>query len=352
MNPQLIFWLLVMLAIFQLFTISSANTAIKELLKTKVFRDKLERLEEKQARKKKNPSTGVGLAIVALLVPAFSYASEIVHPPMLGFEITATTVYAMLGVNIVLAVVQWFLRRLFQNMVNIDQTDEDILLAEADKKKKRIDVLRLLTDAVPLEEEASVETDHEYDGIRELDNNLPPWWKYGFYLTIVVGIIYILNFHFFKFGDLQIQAYEKELVAAEKAVQDYLKAQALNVDENSVEYKTDPAVLKSGKSIFNQYCKVCHGAEGQGLVGPNFTDNYWIHGGSIQDIFKTVKYGAKNGMKSWKDELNPVDMQAVSSFIKSLVGTNPANPKAPQGELYVEPEQTATPADSSIAVNQ
>lgn len=349
MNNQLIFWLLVLIAFIQLLSINAINTSIKALLQTKIFRDKLEKLDSKSNRKSSSGKELLGVLFL-LLVPGILTASpeDITYPPMLGFEITKSTVYIMLSINGVLILLQWYLRKLFKNMLNIDKTEEDILLEEAEKKKSRINVIRILTDAVPLEEEASVETDHEYDGIRELDNNLPPWWKWGFYLSIVVGIIYLLNFHFFKIGDLSIAAYEKEMIAAEKSVQDYLKAQALNVDEHSVAFINDAATLKSGKSLFIQYCKVCHGAEGQGLVGPNFADDYWIYGGGIKDIFKTVKYGAKNGMKSWKDELNPIQMQAVSSFIKTLKGTNPENPKAPQGELYVEPMAI----DSNAVVTQ
>lgn len=348
MSNELIFWALVVVALIQLLALSATSNAIKTILKTKMFRDKLDILDQKLEKKKhEKPLT---IIVIGLMIPALANAAEGRLDSSLGFVITTNTLYVMAAVNVILLLIQWYLNGLFKNMYHIDQLEEDVLREKALKKKSKINIMRLLTDAVPLDEEESVATDHEYDGIRELDNNLPPWWKYGFYLSIVVAFIYFFNYHVFKISDLPVEAYEKEMVAAEKSVQEYLIAQALNVDENSVVYKNDPAVLKAGKSIFDQYCKVCHGDEGQGLVGPNFTDDYWLYGGSMKDIFKTVKYGAKNGMKSWKDELNPVQMQSVASFIKSLKGNTPENPKDPQGDLYVE--QVEVSIDSTTVVTQ
>jgi cytochrome c oxidase cbb3-type subunit 3 len=348
MSNELIFWVLIVVILIQLLALAATSNAIKTILKTKMFRDKLNILENKLEKKnKKNP---LPIILIGIMIPALTNAADGHLDSSLGFEITTNTIYTMAMASGILLLLQWYLNVLFKNMFNIDQTEEDVLKAKELNKKDKVSIMRILTDAVPLEEEASVETDHEYDGIRELDNNLPPWWKYGFYISIVVAFIYFFNYHVFKISDLPQEAYQKEMVEAEKSVQEYLEAQALNVDENSVVFKNDPAVLKTGKSIFDQYCKVCHGGEGQGLVGPNFTDDYWLYGGSIKDIFKTVKYGAKNGMKSWKDELNPVQMQAVASFIKSLKGNTPENPKEPQGELYIE--EQVTPADSASTVSQ
>ena len=247
----------------------------------------------------------------------------------------------------VLLGVIWYLKTLMFSIVNIDKTEDELAFKETPKNKKSL--VRILTDAVPLEEEESVETDHEYDGIRELDNNLPPWWKWGFYMSIVFAIIYLFNYHVFKTGDLQIEAYQKEIIKAEKDIQLYLASQAMNVDENSVVYMTEKADLNQGKSLFNNYCAVCHGGAGEGVVGPNLTDEYWIHGGSINDVFRTIKYGAQRGMKSWKDELNPIQIQQVSSFIVSLRGSNPSNPKSPEGALY-EFDENKQPSDSTAIV--
>ena len=212
-------------------------------------------------------------------------------------------------------------------------------------------ILMSLTDVVPIEEEESILLDHDYDGIKELDNNLPPWWKYGFYLTIVTGVIYLLHFHVFKTGDLQGKEYDNAIAQAKIEVDEFMKTSANNVDENTVKVLTEASDITAGKDLFIANCVACHGKGGEGTVGPNLTDEYWIHGGSIQDLFKTLKYGwVEKGMKSWKDDLSPIQMAQVSSYIRTLKGTNPPNPKAPQGDLYSE-AGVAPLNDSTIIKN-
>lgn len=216
----------------------------------------------------------------------------------------------------------------------------------AETRRVESPLFQSLTDAVAVEDEASILLDHDYDGIKELDNNLPPWWKYGFYLTIVVGIAYIFHYHINGSGDLQTAEYEKEMAKAKMEIEEYMKTSANKVDESSVKLLTDAKDITSGKDAFIASCAACHGRLGEGGVGPNLTDEYWIHGGSIQDIFKTIKYGwAEKGMKSWKEDLSPMQIAQVSSFIMTLKGTNPSNAKAPQGDLYVE--KGAAPSDST-----
>lgn len=212
-------------------------------------------------------------------------------------------------------------------------------------------IINILTDAVPVENEESILLDHDYDGIKELDNNLPTWWKYGFYLTILIGVVYLFNYHVSGSGDLQIAEYDKEMAKAKLEVEEFMKNSANKVDENTVKVSKDATQLAAGKDAFIASCAACHGRLGEGGVGPNLTDEYWIHGGSIQDVFKTIKYGwTEKGMKSWKDELSPMQISQISSFILSLKGTNPPNGKAPQGDLYTEKaivsDSTATVVDS------
>ena len=203
--------------------------------------------------------------------------------------------------------------------------------------------------AASVEKEKDILLDHDYDGIQELDNALPPWWKYGFYLTIVIGIIYLYRYHISHDGPSSKQEFAAEMQKGEDEKAAYLAKSANNVDENSVTLLTDAAALGAGKETFVKNCAPCHVADGGGNVGPNLTDDYWLHGGSIKDVFKSIKYGWQDkGMKSWKDDLSPKQIQEVASFIKSLHGTHPAVPKAPQGELYIEAgggktDSTATP---------
>lgn len=208
-------------------------------------------------------------------------------------------------------------------------------------------VNKMLNDAVPVEKEADVLLDHDYDGIKELDNNLPPWWKYGFYLTIVFAFVYIAHYHVVGSGNVQLDEYNEQLAEAEAQKLERLKNSAANVDETTATLLTADADVASGKKIFAEKCIVCHGAGGEGTVGPNLTDEYWIHGGDIKDVFKIVKYGfPSKGMISWQGQLNPIQIQQVASYIKSLKGTNPPNPKAPQGDLYQE--SVADAIDSTV----
>ena len=202
--------------------------------------------------------------------------------------------------------------------------------------------------AVPMEKEKDLLLDHNYDGIQELDNSLPPWWKYGFYLTIVVAFIYIYRFHISHDGMSQHEEYVAEMQKGEEDKAAYLAKSANNVDESTVVLLTDNGAVSEGHELFVKNCAPCHLPDGGGNVGPNLTDDYWLHGGGIKDIFKSIKYGWQDkGMKSWKDDLSPKQIQEVASFIKSLKGTHPAVPKAPQGDLYIESSQGSKAGDST-----
>lgn len=190
-----------------------------------------------------------------------------------------------------------------------------------------------MTDAVPLERESEILLDHDYDGIKELDNNLPPWWVAMFYATVIFGVVYIWYYHFTGEAKGQSVEYQQELVEAEEQ----MKLMADRVDENSVTLLTDVNKLKSGGEIFAKNCAACHGKLGEGGVGPNLTDAYWLHGGKIQHVFKTIKYGVPSkGMIAWQAQLGPSQIQEVASYIVTLKGTNPPNGKAPQGDFEKE----------------
>lgn len=209
-----------------------------------------------------------------------------------------------------------------------------------------------MNDAVPIEQEESIMTDHAYDGIRELDNRLPPWWLYGFYLTIVFGVIYVLNFHILKTGDLSAAEYDKEMATAKEQVETYLASLTNLIDETNVTRLEDEASIAAGKTIFTSKCAACHGQQGEGGVGPNMTDSYWLHGGDIQSIFKTIKYGVPaKGMISWQSQLGPQEIQQVASYIYTLEGTNPPNGKEPQGDLFDRGGGAPAATDSTAVVD-
>lgn len=201
----------------------------------------------------------------------------------------------------------------------------------------------------PLDHEASIDTGHSYDGIHELDNITPPWFKVGFILSIVFAFGYLYRYQVVKSAPLQYEEYTIEVAEAKLQQEEYLKNQKDNVDENTVVMLGADGV-SSGAVLYKNNCVACHGAQGQGGVGPNLTDDYWIHQGGIKDIFKTLKYGwQEKGMKSWKDDFSPVQMAQLSSFVKSLKGTKPPTPKEAQGDLYTE--VTDSTAVKAIAVD-
>ncbi|MBN2172930.1 MAG: c-type cytochrome [Bacteroidales bacterium] len=170
--------------------------------------------------------------------------------------------------------------------------------------------------------------DHEYDGIKELDNDLPPWWKWLFYISIAFGIIYLVRLWVFQSEDLyQVQEYQKDM---EEAASIVTKPAA----DFEIKVLDDPASLANGKDTYDKICQVCHLIDGGGLVGPNFTDNYWIHGNTMEDMYQIVTDGViEKGMIPYKDQLSPTQrLEVLSYIIKDLHGTTPANPKAPQGE--------------------
>jgi cytochrome c oxidase cbb3-type subunit 3 len=205
-----------------------------------------------------------------------------------------------------------------------------------------------LTDNIPIEREEEIDLGHDYDGIRELDNNLPPWWKYGFYLTIVYAVIYMFVFHWSGNDWSSTKEYEEEMAIAAAEKEAYLEKAANAVNENNVALLTDATALAAGEETFVTLCAACHMTDGGGGIGPNLTDNYWIHGGSIKDVFTTIKYGVpEKGMISWQDQLSPKEMSEVASYIMTLVGTTPAAPKEAQGDLYTPAEGGNAPADST-----
>ena len=193
-----------------------------------------------------------------------------------------------------------------------------------------------LVALTPLENEDEILLKDDYDGIKELDNRIPPWFNYLFYFTVLFGIYYLLDYHVFKTGKLQAEEYREEMTIAESRKAELMKTGAL-VNENTVTRLTDAASLNAGKDIFRTNCVPCHGPDGGGIIGPNFTDDYWIRGGGIKNIFSTIKYGVPaKGMISWQTQLNPKQMQDVASYIMTMHGTKPANPKAPEGTLYID----------------
>ena len=222
----------------------------------------------------------------------------------------------------------------------LDDEAKAIFLAEKEKSFKFTwlkETYQNLLGQTPIEDEAEIILDHNYDGIKELDNNLPPWWIYGFYASIVFAAVYLLRYHVFS-GPTQIDELETELADARIAIETYKKTTKNLVDINTVTQLNEAADLSAGKTIFESNCVACHMADGGGGIGPNLTDPNWILGGDIKSIFKTVSEGGRSGkgMIAWKQQLKPLEIAQVSSYVLTFEGTTPANPKVPEGDVWVD----------------
>lgn len=329
---------LMIAAIFMMIMIIALNEILKSILyhKREVLKDK----------KSMGSNNNKILSITALLlfIPVLSQAQEAIVPAE-ALPVFPTEWYGLSGMvfwSLILfiafeVIVALFIlgqiRTLLKKSVVVDESVvEEVVPSLFDR----------LNASVSIEKEKDILLDHDYDGIKELNNDLPPWWKYGFYFTIFSAVVYLFNYHIFKTGNLQVAEYIAENTAAEKQIEEYKKHAANLVDESNVTQLTDESSVGEGKTIFMKNCVACHGNAGEGTtIAPNLTDDYWLHGGNIKDVFYSIKYGwVEKGMRSWQDELNPHQIQVVASFVKSLRGTNPPNAKEKQGTLYVEEGET------------
>lgn len=306
-----IFYALGTLMIILLFAIILMSNSILSFVKSDLFKKKL--------RDQENLTKFLVILITlgATFIPGYSYGmstpdatnpAEASYPWLL---VEKVDLYILIGINVVLLLVVLYLRGLFNDFYYMVYPRK----VKAPKPKQKR-VVKILVDAVPVEEESSILMDHEYDGIRELDNNLPPWWVWGFYMTIVFAVVYILYYHVFD-GNTQKREYDISIMKAQKEIDAYLKEAAMNVDESNVTLLNDQAALNSGKQVFEANCKVCH-KDGSGDIGPNLTDKFWLYGNDIKTVFGTIKNGTTNGMPEHASKLNPIQLQEVASFVLSL----------------------------------
>jgi cytochrome c oxidase cbb3-type subunit 3 len=211
-------------------------------------------------------------------------------------------------------------------------------------------IMQRLTKTVPIEDEKQLLMDHDYDGIKELDNNLPPWWVYLFYACIVFAAVYLVRYEIMGAPNQEAEL-KNEMAQAKIDVAEYMKTAPDLMDEKTVTLLTDPADLDAGKAIFTTNCVACHRADAGGQIGPNLTDDNWILGGGIKNLFHTITNGGRDGkgMIAWKGTLKPKEIQAVASYVISLRGSNPKDPKAPDGDIWVD-ENTPKTAEASAPV--
>lgn len=247
---------------------------------------------------------------------------------------------------------------------SLDKEAKARFLQEKQGSNKIMNLYKKLTGNKPIEEEGEIILDHNYDGIKELDNNLPPWWLYAFYASIIFAVIYLVRYDIMD-GPSQEKEFEMEMAEASKALEEYKKTAKDLIDFETVTLLTEASDLDAGKKIYEANCVACHMADGGGGIGPNLTDVNWILGGGIKNVYKTISEGGRDGkgMISWKSTLKPSEMQQVSSYLLTFQGTTPANPKAPEGDVWkdeteqptedtTQPETNETVTDStSVAMN-
>lgn len=270
----------------------------------------------------KNKFKSVSLIILLLLIITFTtplIAAESDYP---------ANYYDMVAVFLVLIIIIGFTALIyFEGRKEVERTGKESAFAK---------IKQYMTRSTPIEKENEIMMDHDYDGIKELDNRIPPWFSWLFIITIIFSVYYMLHYHVLGTGKLQAEEYEAEVQLADLKRAELIRSGAF-INEETVTLLTEPAELQSGKAIYDVNCIACHGQYGEGLVGPNLTDGYYVHGGGIKNVFKVIKYGVPSkGMIAWQSQLSPDQMQEVASYIISLLGTDPPNPKSPEGEKWVE----------------
>ncbi|WP_298302614.1 cbb3-type cytochrome c oxidase N-terminal domain-containing protein [Flavobacterium sp.] len=214
-------------------------------------------------------------------------------------------------------------------------------------------IMNKFTRSKDIEQESDILLDHDYDGIRELDNVLPPWWVNLFYATIIFGLVYIVRFHVVN-DYTQAEEFDQEVALANIEIEKNKAANPVEeVTVDKVTLLTDVESLAKGKEIFTNACAACHKADGGGVVGPNLTDQFWINGGGIKNVFKLIAEGSKNNptMVGWAKTLGTKEVQKVASYVLSLQGTKPAGAKPAEGEKWVEEAAPKTDAPATAATD-
>lgn len=283
----------------------------------------------------------ITIFLVLLFLASNSYA-QAATPPAAGMDMD-------LYMKILFFILFILLNAVFIPLLRSpDKTGAEGELA-IEQKPSPIQIIKdKLSGLQPMEKERSLILEGDYDGIEELDNNVPPWFNILFYGTIIIAVIYFLNFHVFGTGKLPLQEYQEEVNLANMQRDELIRTGAY-INENTVVLLTDNESIKNGKQLFTTNCVTCHGEAGQGIIGPNLTDQYWIHGGGIKNVFTTIKYGVPaKGMITWMNQMNPKLMQQVASYVISLQGTNPPGGKAPEGNIYKDTGDSLKSGSDSV----
>lgn len=343
LNEQF-FWALLTIGIILVIAIGIFGTALKSLLASEYYKKRvIEKEREREEGTGKNLLGIILLIIAAVSAPLSTLAqSETADDVMV--KMSNTEIWFLLAVDLVLLGILFYLGGLIKSTLLSIKTEKQLQALEKQKAEQKT-ITDYLTDAVDVDNEESIMMDHEYDGIRELDNNLPPWWKWGFYVSIVFAVVYFTYYNLLG-GPSQVELYNEDMRIAQIAREEYMKKAAMNVDETNATVLTEASQIASGKAIFDQNCAICHKPDGSGETGPNLTDNTWIYGYDIKDLFKTVSKGTSKGMEPWSRKLNPVQIQEVTSYILTL--PEAPNGKKPEGEIIESIEDASSVTQDTL----
>ena len=265
---------------------------------------------------------GIAKAATPVIIPEASMSST----DMMLIMVIGMFIVVMLVVAFVLFRISFVLQKMIPNNASIVVDTEFALSMKERTFWQKLAGLR------PMKYEQTMMMEHAYDGILEIDNPIPAWFMTLFYGSIIVSVLYMFFYHVVGDGQIMTTEYREQLVEGESIKQAYMKKFASSINENNVTFLKDETSLKEGKKMFTQNCVACHAADGGGGVGPNLTDEFWIHGSTVKSVYHTISEGvAEKGMIAWKKSLNPIQMQQVASYILSLKGTKPTKPKEPQG---------------------
>ncbi len=308
------------------------------------------------AEQKKNGTLHKAASLLVLFcISSMALTAQTAAPVSTGTVVSENIMYMIGAVLVIELLIIFYFAFSIKTFLNKESEAVEAAKAEAPVKAvEKIHWFDKLYNRNTQEDIVKLDLGHDYDGIKELDNNIPIWWQYGVALSVVFAVVYLYSYHVAGSRPLQQQELQidQELAAVRQAA--YLEKSANNVDEKTVVMQ-DAAGIAAGKALFTKpgACATCHAENGSAIVngapgiGPNLTDEYWIHKGDIKSVFYSIKYGwPEKGMKSWKEDYSPIQIAQLASYVKSLKGTNPSPAKEKQGELFVE-ASTATPAADS-----
>lgn len=342
-----IFYILLLVTAILLLAIYVVSSSTANLIKSDLFKSKVAALQEKKSKNIGKVGVGAILVLLGLGWNNSVYALSTTVPSAakdesLWLYVENSDIYVLLIIAFILLAFLLNQVNMFFKVLNVMQPeDKKIKIGVFGKKKEGKSFTRVLTGAVPIEEEHKIDLGHDYDGIRELDNPMPPWWLAGFFVSIVFAVVYMFHYHVFGTGDLQEVEYEKSVAAAEIEIQAYRDKMAMNVDETNATLMTESSDLMKGKELFLNNCATCHLEDGRGGIGPNLTDDYWIYGGDIKDIYKVIRKGAPNGMPEHQSKFNPIQIQQVSSYVLHLDYVSEQDGGRPiEGEFFSRDKKT------------